>query len=351
MKPSPGLRSGVCYFYVHFITEVVCFYTLGHLLSDTASTWIIPLTFDMLAFVPQSLIGALSDRKKQLPLGVIGVSLMAITAGLLGVVQNPYILLLPLCLGNACTHVAGAQATLRCAEGKLAPSAIFVAGGSFGVITGRLLSVSAVPPLAIVLFAFTAMPFVFTARADRMRTDAQSDVPCAAFRCSDPDRSAVWVIVLAVFVVIVRGYMGYGIPTSWIKTTAQTVLLYVTMGLGKALGGILADRFGVRRTALFSAAAAVPFLLCGDRVMLVSLVGVMLFSMTMSVTLGLLVSVLPASPGLAFGLTTIGLFIGTVPTFFVRFTTLQANCIIIAVLSAVCLAAMHAILRRDRSRV
>ena len=142
MKPSPGLRSGVCYFYVHFITEVVCFYTLGHLLSDTASTWIIPLTFDMLAFVPQSLIGALSDRKKQLPLGVIGVSLMAITAGLLGVVQNPYILLLPLCLGNACTHVAGAQATLRCAEGKLAPSAIFVAGGSFGVITGRLLSVS-----------------------------------------------------------------------------------------------------------------------------------------------------------------------------------------------------------------
>ena len=74
----------------------------------------------------------------------------------------------------------------------------------------------------------------------------------------------------------------------------------------------------------------------------------MLFSMTMSVTLALLVSVLPGAPGLAFGLTTIGLFLGTAPIFFFKFTTVAANCVMIAALTAVCLFAMHVILRRDK---
>ncbi|MCR5485340.1 MAG: hypothetical protein K6F09_07075, partial [Clostridiales bacterium] len=167
----------------------------------------------------------------------------------------------------------------------------------------------------------------------------------------DPKLPPVVIVILSVLIVAVRGYMGYGIPTSWNKTTVQTVLLFVSMGVGKALGGILADFFGVRRTALLSAALALPFLLFGDRRMLVSLVGVMLFSMTMSITLALLVSVLPDSPGLAFGLTTIGLFIGTAPIFFFKFTTVAANCTVIVILTAVCLAAMHFILRRDRSHV
>jgi hypothetical protein len=142
--------------------------------------------------------------------------------------------------------------------------------------------------------------------------------------------------------------MGYGIPTSWNKTLVQLVMLFSFMGTGKALGGILADRFGFRRTAMVSTALAAPLLMFGDNIMAISLVGVMLFSMTMAITLGILVSVMPHTPGLAFGWTTIGLFIGTAPIFFFKFITTAANCIMIAVLTIVCVVFMWIIISGDK---
>ena len=94
---------------------------------------------------------------------------------------------------------------------------------------------------------------------------------------------------------------------------------------------------GVRKTAIISIVGALPFLLFGDKVMLVSLIGIMMFSMTMAITLGILVSTLKKTPGLAFGLTTIGLFLGTAPIFFFKFTTVLSNCILITILTVICL--------------
>lgn len=348
---STHLAAGWLYFYVHFVTEVVCFFALGRLAGDSAFLWIMPLIYDALAFVPQSLIGAWSDRHPRVNFGIIGLVLMA-AASLLFLLQGKpaaLVALIVLCMGNACTHVSGAEVTLRCAGGRLAHSAIFVSGGSFGVITGRLLAKTALPIWVMAIFALTAIPFVLLAEYDRRAADKTAR-PCAAFHYASEKVPAVLVILVAVLIVIVRGYMGYGIPTAWKKTVVQTVLLYVAMGVGKAAGGLLADRFGVKRLAMFSAAAALPFLLLGDEHMLVSLVGVMFFSMTMSVTLALLVSVLPETPGLAFGLTTIGLFLGTAPIFFFKFTTVRANGIIIAALTVLCLIGMAFIIRKDEKR-
>ena len=204
--------------------------------------------------------------------------------------------------------------------------------------------------VVLILLAATAVPFVLLAEDERRKADAEREVPCADFNYHSLKIAAVWVVLLATFIVIVRGYMGYGIPTAWKKTTFQTVLLFVTMGIGKGAGGVIADRLGVKKTAMLSAALALPFLLCGDRQMIVSLIGVMFFSMTMSVTLALLVSVLPRTPGLAFGLTTIGLFLGTAPIFFFKLTTVRANGIMIGVLTAVCLLAMQVMIRKDEKR-
>jgi MFS family permease len=141
--------------------------------------------------------------------------------------------------------------------------------------------------------------------------------------------------------------MGYGIPTSWNKTVFQTVLLFVTMGIGKALGGILSDKFGMRKVAIISTLLAVPFLCFGDKIMIVSLIGVMMFSMTMAITLAILVSVLKDNPGLAFGITTIGLFLGTAPIFFIKISQ-TLNIIIICVFSVLCSIALGYILKEDK---
>ena len=189
------------------------------------------------------------------------------------------------------------------------------------------------------------IPFILLSDEYRKEADKQKQ-PCKNFNYINKKINPFIIILLAVFVVIVRGYMGYGIPTSWNKTVFQTILLYFAMGTGKALGGILSDWIGIRKTAVISILLALPFLLFGDNLMLISLIGVLMFSMTMSITLAILVSVLKNKPGLAFGLTTIGLFLGTVPIFFIKLSTLY-NCIVIGVFSIICLIIMLNILRKD----
>ena len=342
-----NLSIGFLYFYVHFVTEVICFFVLGRYVGTGPELWVIFFVYDMLAFVPQAIIGFVSDKHRKIPLGIIGLALLALAPLLFEHIANPFVSLVVLCLGNCCTHVSGAEATLRASGGKLSHSAIFVAGGSFGVITGQLLAKTALPLWPLMLLAATAVPFVICAR---VLPDEKLDLlhkPCTEFKYRREDLSAVLVIVLVVFVIVVRGYMGYGIPTSWKKTVWQTVLLFVTMGIGKGLGGVLADVFGVRKVAIASALLALPFLVLGDKLIVVSLIGVMFFSMTMSITLALLVSVFPHHPGLAFGLTTIGLFLGTAPVFFFKFTTVLANCVLILVLTFASVAILRTVIKKE----
>lgn len=340
-----NIGTGYLYFYIHFVVEVICFYTLTKLLGDSIFLWIAPFMYDAFAFVPQSLIGYISDKYPKINIGIIGTILLLIGLITCNLHILGYIPLIILCLGNACLHVSGAETTLRASNGKLSHSAIFVAGGSFGVITGKLLGTLNFSYLFLVLLGLTMIPFILLADEYRKEADKQKQ-PCKNFNYINKKINPFIIILLAVFVVIVRGYMGYGIPTSWNKTVFQTILLYFAMGTGKALGGILSDWIGIRKTAVISILLALPFLLFGDDLMLISLIGVLMFSMTMSITLAILVSVLKNKPGLAFGLTTIGLFLGTVPIFFIKLSKLY-NCIVIGVFSIICIIIMLNILRKD----
>lgn len=340
-----NIGAGYLYFYIHFVVEVICFYTLAKLLGDSIFLWIAPFMYDAFAFVPQSLIGYISDKYPKINIGIIGTILLLIGLITCNLHILGYIPLIILCLGNACLHVSGAETTLRASDGKLSHSAIFVAGGSFGVITGKLLGTLNFSYLFLVLLGLTMIPFILLADEYRKEADKQKQ-PCKNFNYINKKINPFIIILLAVFVVIVRGYMGYGIPTSWNKTVFQTILLYFAMGTGKALGGILSDWIGIRKTAVISILLALPFLLFGDDLMLISLIGVLMFSMTMSITLAILVSVLKNKPGLAFGLTTIGLFLGTVPIFFIKLSKLY-NCIVIGVFSIICIIIMLNILRKD----
>ena len=285
-----------------------------------------------MAFVPQALIGYISDKFPKINFSLIGTVLIFISYILqFGIGINLYVSLIILCLGNACIHINGAEVTLKTSGGMLSHSAIFVAGGSFGVILGKLLATSIVPYWGILFLVLTMIPFILLATTYENENDN-----CDNFNYANKTLSPMIVILLAVFVVIIRGYIGYGLPTSWNKTVIQTVILYFTMGFGKALGGILADAFGIRKIAVISTLAAIPFLLIGENIMIISLIGVMFFSMTMSITLAILVSVLKKSPGLAFGLTTIGLFLGTAPIFFVKITNKIFNFGLIATMSLLC---------------
>ena len=340
---SKEIKTGYLYFYIHFIVEVVCFFYLTRVTNDSIAVWLIPFIYDGVAFVPQSIIGYISDKYPKIDMGLIGIGLLFISYLIYGLTNLPIILsLIILCLGNACLHISGAETTLKSSNGKLSPAAIFVAGGSFGVVTGKLLAKTSLNPLFLLIAILTLIPFVLLAKTYITKECNTNKVDYVK-----DNLNPIIVILVAVLVVIIRGYMGYGIPTSWNKTVIQLIIFFCTMGLGKALGGILSDIFGIRKVAIFSTLIAIPFLCFGDNIMIVSLIGVMFFSMTMAITLGILVSKLKKSPGLAFGLTTIGLFLGTAPIFFIRLNML-GNIIVIIVASIICAIALGYILKGDK---
>lgn len=342
---SPNIITGYLYFYIHFVVEVLCFFVLARVVGDSPFLWMVPFLYDAVAFVPQGIIGCFSDKFPKVKIGFIGLSLLLVGFILFGMnFGNAYVAIAILGLGNAFLHVDGAEVTLRTSGGKLSHSAIFVSGGSFGVITGKLLGTSNVSFWVLVVLGLSTIPFIILANMYRKEINTEEEELEFDYASKV---SGGWIILLAVFVVMVRGYMGYGLPTSWNKSVIQTIFLYCAMGLGKALGGIFADLYGVKKIGILSSILALPFLLCGDKLMVVSLVGVLFFSMTMSITLALIVSVLKKGPGLAFGMTTIGLFLGSVPVFFFKFNTFLSNSIIIVVFTFICVLIFKKIIKED----
>lgn len=322
---------GYLYFYIHFITEIICFYTLSKVIGNSIIVWIIPFIYDAFAFVPQSLIGYLNDLYPKINFGLIGFILLIIGFISFILLDYLFISIILICLGNSFIHVRGALLTLNNSNGKLSHSAIFVSGGSFGVITGKLLASYNISFILILAVGLTMLPFILLAEYYNNPNNN-----CDKFNYHNKNVNANLIIILTVFIVAIRGYIGYGIPTSWNKTVLQTILLYTMMGFGKALGGILSDAYGIKKIAISSMLLSIPFLIFGDNIMIISLIGVLLFSMTMSITLALLVSVLKRKSGLAFGLTTIGLFLGTVPIFFIKIINPIFNNVLIISVILIC---------------
>lgn len=197
--------------------------------------WLIPFLYDALAFVPQGIIGKLSDKFPKINIGLIGIFLIFFALILqFGLNVNIFVCLIILTIGNCIMHISGAEDTLRTSNGMLSHPAIFVAGGSFGVVTGKVLATSIIPFWGIALIVLTMIPFLLLAKTYHTE-ESFKETPCEKFNYANVKMIPFLIIIFATFVVIVRGYIGYGIPTSWNKTVIQNIVFFFTMGLGKAL--------------------------------------------------------------------------------------------------------------------
>lgn len=334
---------GILYFFIHFIIEITSFYIITTYTSSNL-VWILALLYDFLAFVPQGLFGYLKDRGVKLNFSLIGLVLSTLALILLYFKLNPIIVILVISIGNCLIHVEGAEETLRSSSGRMTPSALFVSGGSFGLITGKLLSKYNVNVLYIIIInLLMIIPLILTRKYKYLIDNKNLE----KYNYANKSINYKVIIFYATIVVIIRSYMGYGIPTSWNKTVLQTITLFCFMGTGKALGGILIDHIGIRKTAFISTLGSLPFLIFGNNLMFISLIGIMFFSMTMSITLGLIVSVIKKYPGVAFGFTTLGLFLGTIPIFFYRVNSVFVNAIIVTTLTLVCVIILSVICRKE----
>lgn len=344
-------KAAALYFVIHLLNEVVCFFMLYRIVQDPVFIAMVALVYNALAFVSQFFWGSLKDLLEKFRPGIISIPLL-LSGYLIFFITDAkgvlfWISLSLLSIGNALIHISGAELTIRTSGGKLTPVAVFVSGGSFGVILGQVLASTEISFWWIALCCVMMFPLVLIGET-LYKGNTKECNDCTGYNYVIPGRKALIVIFAVFFIVTIRSYLGYRIPMAWKTTLWQSVLLFVFMGIGKALGGVLSDKIGIRKTAIISIAGALPFLLLGNKIMVISLIGIMFFSMTMAVTIGMVISVMKIAPGAGFGVTTVALFAGTTIASFVRSGSLVVNISIIVITSAICFLLAMYVLRTDK---
>ena len=344
-------KAAALYFVIHLMNEVVCYFMLYRIFEDPVFITMVALLYNCLAFVPQFFWGALRDLLEKFRPGIFSVPLLLsgflifFTADAKGPVFWTSLVLLS--AGNALIHVAGAELTIRTSGGTLAPVAVFVSGGSFGVILGQILASTNMSFWWIAGVCVLMLPLVILGETLYKGNPEEND-NCSGFNYVITGRKTIVVLLAVFFIVTIRAMIGNEIPLEWKTTVTETVLLYVFMGIGKALGGVLSDKIGMRRTAFISIVGALPFLILGNKIMAVSLIGIMFFSMTTAVTIGMALSVMKVAPGAAFGVTTIALFAGATISWFIRSGSFVTNVLIIVITSAICFLMSMYIIKPER---
>lgn len=288
----------------HFLVDFACAFLLFRVLRGEVRWAELLLLYNFCAFAVQMPLGVLADRwRRDGTLAAAGALL--VSAGYL-VPGVPVLTVLLAGLGNAAFHVGGGLAVLAESGDRAGPLGLFVSPGALGLFLGTLLGKSGaiplfLPPLLLLMLALLLRHLPNTARTVSTRSRGQE--------------RAVLPLALLLSVVVLRSWVGMSLTLPWKGTGYWALVLTVSLALGKAAGGYLADRFGPMRTAAVSLTLSAVLLL-GSRWPVCGVAAVFLFNMTMPLTLWACARLLPENRGFAFGLLTFGLFLGFLPTAF-----------------------------------
>ena len=307
----------VIYTLAHFSVDFCCFFILFSGIADKTSLEVTALGFliyNIIAFGLQVVIGTICDKNPKLPSGFIGCVLV-----LLGVIiiKWYWLALIIGALGNAFFHIGGGIDILKNAEGKMTPNGIFVSTGALGVSLGTLTGKGGIDfifmIILIMIFMMILTGLISFNNNKIINIKIKEVVPYKV-----ASKQSFFLVVACTFLVVVlRGYIGTITSVSLDSVGLLVVVPSTCAMLGKGVGGILGDKYGARKVGTISLLLSIICFIIGKEVVYFGLIGILFFNITMPITLCILASKLPNNLGLAFGITTLGLLIGVIPSFFV----------------------------------
>lgn len=342
---------------------VVC-----HLLVDGVSAAVIlgqdggPLlaaviVYNTCAFTTQCVVGMLPDRighGKELVL----VSAVIIAFGVL--LPAPIMIkAIVVGLGNSLFHVSGGYITLKESR-SMGPLGVFVAPGAIGLFIGtvfpavRLLFTAALVVMSELIILACGTEDDEDDYDPDYEDDFESDAKCVntgeqgfdrsragtATRAI-PDGERILLTGMLLIAVAARAVGGSAVTYPWKTGIAAGAMLVFAVFLGKALGGVIADRVGIRPAAVVSVAAASVLLVFFSGMIAPSLIGQFALNISMPITLYLIYQLFPDRPGFAFGLAASALWPGTLIGKLIHLTGVWAGMLTIicfmAGLAAVCI--------------
>jgi len=316
----------------HFLVDLACAFAMIRFVRPTAAWASAALLYNFFAFAGQMPLGLFADRFGNGRLFAAAGCLLVAAAYMLP--GTPTALAVTAGLGNALYHIGGGYDTLRLSD-RAGPLGVFVSPGAFGLFLGFLLGRSSFPALVPALLLMAAATAVLLLCG---RTEGSGP----AFDLTGAGLLALTALFL---VVCLRSYAGFLFSFPW-KTGAWAWVFVLCVVLGKTAGGYLYDRIGgVRASAVTLGGAAALFLASGSPVC--GCAAVLLFNMTMPVTLRAAADRLPGAKGFSFGLLTFALFLGFLPEY-MGLPAIRAGWMY-AVLCAASLALLLAGLKRTES--
>jgi FSR family fosmidomycin resistance protein-like MFS transporter len=297
---------------------------------ESQDLFLLIVLYSTVAFSTQPLFGLLVD-KYRVPALAAAAGILLVAASTL-LVQIPFLAASIASIGNALFHVGGGVTSLNLIPGKAALPGIYVAPGALGLLIGTLIGKGG---------HFVAWPFivllvgsaVLILRIPTPETDAHHRLPGNL-------RWFETIILLLLVSIGIRGVVGLSLIMPWKSDPVLLVVLTCGVALGKALGGILGDRYGWTKVALTGLIVSAPLLAFFSRVPFIAIIGAFFFNLTMPITLTCLAEMLPGKNGFAFGLTTLALIIGAWPTF-TQLRVLTSNQLFMFSIVVASIAALH----------
>ncbi|MDO9175471.1 MAG: MFS transporter [Actinomycetota bacterium] len=284
------------------------------------------LIYNVVAFALQPLAGLLVDRGwSARSAAVAGACATAVAVALSLAPGTLMTAVLLAGLGNAAFHAGGGVASLRMTPGRAFAPGIFVAPGAAGLAAGGLLGKLggsvwvAAAVLGVLAVALALLPDVEAAGGGLAAESPRTATESPHAHAENPALIGVgcWAVegavLLVLAVVALRSYTGLAISLPWKSSLGLLAALTVAVVLGKALGGVLADRYGFARVGVGALVASAPLLMMAPSAPAAGIAGMLLFNMTMPVTLVAVARTLPENQGFAFGLASLALAVGAFP--------------------------------------
>lgn len=301
------------YSLIHLIVDMCCLIlVIGKVLPITNSLNTVILAvvlYNMFGFAFQLPFGVIADRlNKNACVSALGCLLVAIS---FAVFKLPYTSCIISGIGNALFHVGGGIDVLNISKSKATLPGIFVATGAIGLYLGKrfldfFISNLYVPIIILIVSACVLVAMYRKAKECWKIENNPFDIKFS---------SKAWTIIaLLLITVCMRSYVGSILAYDWKSNAIYAFLAVLAVSCGKTLGGVIGDKFGWTKTSIVSLGIATILFNFAFNNWIVGVLAILLFNMSMPLTLTALSNTFNDAKGFAFGLTTLALFVGSIPT-------------------------------------
>ena len=278
-------------------------------MSDTITYFYAVVIYDFFAFAMQLPLGIIADKyNKNALFSAYGCGMIAIACFLrkFGIIPC-----LVAGIGNSMFHLGGGIDVLNISEKKATPSGIYVSTGAMGLFLGTKMGSMGFDKYYVIVAIMIISALLLNELYKRVKEGVKNE-PMVELKLS---KTEIIAIICLMITVVIRSYVGFILKFDWKADSTLAILSVCTVVLGKMLGGVIGDKIGFKRISVISLVLSAFLFLFSFENPQVGLGAILLFNMTMPITLAALSNILNNNKGMAFGLLTFALFIGTIPIF------------------------------------